>query len=139
MKLKIFYGIFIGLILFSACSKDDDSNNNNTDIIIGKWRAIEKFESNMPVSLPVCSSHIYTEYKANNMIDGGKIISNDFPDECSNIEFAFGFNWKNLGDSKYRIRQNEEQGQIFTFYKEGANLVSEDPDGITKIVFEPYQ
>ena len=47
-KNWIYYTILIGLMIFSSCSNNDDSNRNN-DIIIGKWRTIEIYESNVAV------------------------------------------------------------------------------------------
>ncbi|MDC3132632.1 hypothetical protein OA501_00255 [Flavobacteriaceae bacterium] len=136
-KMKLLSGILIGLIILSSCSNDDDSASTN-DIIIGKWRAIERFESNVQVDLPVCLPHLCTEYNADKSIRGDKIITNDFPQECGTIDFELGWNWNNLGNNQYKIRYLEEQGQIFTFYKEGQNLVEENPDGITKTIYETY-
>ena len=134
-KIKLLSGVLIGLLIFTNCSSDD---NSNTDIIIGKWRAIEKYESNSLVDLPICLPHLYTEYKADKSINGDKIITNDFPEECGIIAFELGWNWINLGNTQYRIRYLEEQGQVFSFYKDEVNLVQEYPDGITKIIYEPY-
>ncbi|WP_062055468.1 hypothetical protein [Aquimarina longa] len=135
-KLKLPIAFLTGIFILISCSNDDSDNNN--DIIIGKWKAIEKYESNQIIDLEICKSFIYVEYKADNWIEGGRIISDNFPEECQNILFELGWNWKNLGDNKYQIRYLEERGQIFTFYKNGANLVEENPDGITKIIYEPY-
>lgn len=123
------------LILFS-CS--GDGGNASNDIIVGKWRAIEKYESNQIVALPTCLPHIYTEFKADNSVTGDKIISNDFPDECNLLQFDLGVVWENLGNSIYRIGYINEQGNLTKIYKEGLNLVMEDPDGITKLIYEPY-
>ncbi len=136
-KMKLLNSILIGLIILSSCSNDDDSNSSN-DIIIGKWRAIERFESNVQVDLPVCLPHLYTEYKADKSIRGDKIITNDFPQECGTLDFELGWNWSKVSNNQYRIRYLDEQGQIFTFYKEGQNLIKENPDGITKTIYEPF-
>ena len=136
-RVKLFCRILIGLLILQSCSNDDNSESNN-DEIIGKWRAIEKYESNVQVELSVCLPHLYTEYKADKSIRGGKIITNDFPEECGIIDFELGWNWSKLGNNQYRIRYQEEQGQVFTFYKNGMNLIKENPDGITKIIYEPY-
>ena len=117
MKIKkLLCGILIGLLILSSCSSDDDSDSN-TDIVIGKWRAIEKYESGMQVELSVCLPHLYTEFRSDKSINGGKIITDDFPEECGIIDFELGWNWNNLGNNQYRIRYFEEQGQVFTFYK----------------------
>ena len=129
--------LLMGLLIFQSCSSDDELEAGS-DIIIGKWRAIERYESNVPVTLPVCLPYLYTEYKANRSINGDKIMTPDFPEECGIITFDLGWNWKNLGNNQYRIRYLEEQGQVFTCYKEGDNLVEENPDGITKTIYEPY-
>ena len=124
------------LLIFFSCS--GDGGNASNDIIVGKWRAIEKYESNQIVALPTCLPHIYTEFKADNSVTGDKIISNDFPDECNLVQFDLGVVWENLGNSIYRIGYINEQGNLTKIYKEGLNLVMEDPDGTTKLIYEPY-
>lgn len=124
------------LLIFFSCSSD--GGNASNDIIVGKWRAIEKYESNQIVALPTCLPHIYTEFKADNSVTGDKIISNDFPDECNLLQFDLGVVWKNLGNSIYRIGYINEQGNLTKIYKDGLNLVMEDPDGTTKLIYEPY-
>jgi hypothetical protein len=138
-KMKLFCGILIGIFVFLSCSSDDDNSNESNDIIIGKWRAIEKYESNQLVDLPICLPHIYTEYKVDNSVSGDKIISNEFPDECNSIIFDLGIVWENLGNDNYRIGQVNEQGNIYKIYREGNNLAEEHTDGITKIIYESYQ
>jgi len=124
------------LLIFFSCS--GDGGNASNDIIVGKWRAIEKYESNQIVALPTCLPHIYTEFKADNSVTGDKIISNDFPDECNLVQFDLGVVWENLGNSIYRIGYINEQGNLTKIYKDGLNLVMEDPDGTTKLIYEPY-
>ena len=124
------------LLIFFSCSSD--GGNASNDIIVGKWRAIEKYESNQIVALPTCLPHIYTEFKADNSVTGDKIISNDFPDECNLVQFDLGVVWENLGNSIYRIGYINEQGNLTKIYKDGLNLVMEDPDGTTKLIYEPY-
>jgi hypothetical protein len=135
-KLNLLFVILIGILMFS-CSSNDDSESNS-DIIIGKWRIIEKYESNIPVELETCEPHFYTEYKSDKSIIGDRIVSDEFPEECGILSTEFGWNWKNLGNNQYRIRYLEEQGSIITVYKEGDNLVIISPDGITKTVREPF-
>jgi hypothetical protein len=131
--MKLFSPLFILLVLFSSCSKDD-----SPDIIIGKWRAIARYEANQPVELSVCTPYFYTEFKANNSVSGGRIPSSDFPEECSLIQFDLGIVWGNLGNSTYRIGYVNEQGYTYLFYKEGENLVQEALDGSFKTIYEPY-
>ena len=135
--MKILNIIVIGLLfLISSCSNDNVVIES--DIIIGKWRAIEKYESNQTIELPICLPHIYKEYKRDKSITGGKIITDDFPQECDITVFELGWNWHNLGNNHYRIQYLEEQQQIFVFYKDGENLVEESLNGITKTIYEPY-
>ena len=135
-KLKLYCGFLMMLLIFFSCSSD--GGNASNDIIVGKWRAIEKYESNQIVALPTCLPHIYTEFKADNSVTGDKIISNDFPDECNLVQFDLGVVWENLGNSIYRIGYINEQGNLTKIYKDGLNLVMEDPDGTTKLIYEPY-
>ncbi len=134
-KLKLFYGILIGILILSSCSSND---NFNSDIIIGKWRAIEKYETDQLVDLPTCLPHLYVEYKADNTVSGGKIISDNFPDECNSIISDLGVVWENLGNNTYRIGHFNEQGTVSTIYRDGENLVIESINGITKIKYEPF-
>jgi len=135
-KLKLYSGFLMMTLIFFSCS--GDGGNASNDIIVGKWRAIEKYESNQIVALPTCLPHIYTEFKADNSVTGDKIISNDFPDECNLVQFDLGVVWENLGNSIYRIGYINEQGNLTKIYKDGLNLVMEDPDGTTKLIYEPY-
>jgi len=135
-KQILFYGILFSILIINSCSKNDDSNDN--DIIIGKWRPIERYESNQQVEMPTCLPYIYTEFKTDKSINSYMVSTLSIPNECGNINFELGWNWKNLGNNEYRIRQFEYQDYIFTFYKDGVNLVEEHPDGITKTVHEPY-
>ncbi|WP_445454772.1 hypothetical protein [Flavobacterium sp. 25HG05S-40] len=134
-KLNLLFAILIGFLLFSCSSKDD--SEFNSDIIIGKWRTIAKYESNIQVELETCEPHFYTEYKSDKSIISDRILSNEFPEECGIVTSELGWNWKNLGNNQYRIRYLEEQGTIITLYKEGENLVIESPDGI-KTIREPF-
>lgn len=133
-KIKHFCRILLLSIFLSSCSNSDDP-----DIIIGKWRAIEKYESNQLTDLPTCLPHIYIEYKANKSVSGSRIISNAFPEECNLLNFDLGVVWKNLGNSMYQIGHVTEQGTIYKIYKSGVNLVEESSNGTTKIIYEPYE
>jgi hypothetical protein len=68
-KMRLFYTILIGLIVFSSCTNNDNSERNN-DIIIGKWRTIEIYESNEPVSILSCTSEYFKEFKSNKTVAG---------------------------------------------------------------------
>lgn len=128
--------LFIVLIL--SCSSNDDSNNTN-DIIIGKWRPIEQYESNVQVDLETCQPYVYYEYGADNSVGGGFIVEDNMPDECGPPEFENGWKWQNQGNNQYRIYRNDDEGRIFTFYKEQENLVEEHPNGTTIIIYAPYE
>jgi hypothetical protein len=135
--MKLFLKFVIVLVILSSCSGDNSGSDNN-DIIIGKWLAIEQYENDQLVTLPTCAPHTYVEYNANKSISGGRIMSDDFPEECYLMMYDLAIVWKNLGNNKYRIGYYNEEGSIFTIYKEGVNLVIENPDGITKTIYKPY-
>jgi len=140
-KLKLFYVLITGLTILSSCSNSDESNNDlnsSNDIIIGKWRAIEKYESNQIVELPICLPHIYTEYNTDKSVSGDRIISDSYPDECNLLEFNLGIVWNNLGNNYYQIGAINEQGTTYKLYKDGINLVEENSNGTIKIIYEPY-
>jgi hypothetical protein len=133
-KLRLFYGILVLIIALSSCSSDDDSFN----FVIGDWRAIDMFENNESVELPVCLPHQYISFKSNTEFSGGRIESANYPDECYTISFGLT-NWEFLGNSNYKIGDRNEQGKIYTIIKEGNNISILNPNGITKTIYEPFQ
>ena len=138
-KNWIYYTILIGLMIFSSCSNNDDSNRNN-DIIIGKWRTIEIYESNVAVEILACTSEFYTEFKSNNTVSGFRVKPNTFPDPCNQEFFNTGVTWENLGNSNYKFDVINVEGDenIKKIYKDGERLVEESLDGVYKKVYEPY-
>ncbi|MFD2551828.1 hypothetical protein ACFSQP_08370 [Bizionia sediminis] len=136
-KHNFIYVVSLATLLLVACSSSDDAGTSE-DIIIGKWRAIEKYESNQAVDLPLCLPHIFVDYKPDNTVDGGKILSDSFPESCNQTLFDSGIIWENLGNGNYHIGTVNETGRIYNIFKEGVNLVEINPDGITKIIYEPY-
>ena len=138
-KNWIYYTILIGLMIFSSCSNNDDSNRNN-DIIIGKWRTIEIYESNVAVEILACTSEFYTELKSKNTVSGFRVTPNTFPDPCNQEFFNTGVTWENLGNSIYKFDVINVEGDenIKKIYKDGERLVEESLDGVYKKVYEPY-
>ena len=134
--MKLFYTVII-VIMFLSCSSDEGTDSSS-DVIVGKWYAIEQYESNTQVEITNCNQYLYVEYKANNFINGGKVISGNLPIECGVIDFELDWEWENLNDNHYRIGRSGEQGSIFTIYKDGVNLVEINPNGTTKIIYEPF-
>ncbi len=137
-KMKLFCGILIGFMILSSCSNDDNSNDNN-DIIIGEWQAIQQFQSDVSVDLSPTLECIYSTFTVDNRFFSDLISSDDLPVECNSLDFEFGLTWTNIGNNQYRIGFEGEQSQINIFYKDGSNLVQERPDGVTKIIYEPYE
>ncbi len=70
-------------ILFYSCQKDD-----SPDIVIGKWRVIQQFDSTGEIALELCTPYIFTEFTENNTLFSGRIESPDFPDQCLTLSFA---------------------------------------------------
>ncbi|AUC22658.1 hypothetical protein BTO15_11415 [Polaribacter sejongensis] len=122
-------------MILSSCSSDDDDSFN---FVIGEWRAIEMSENNESVELPVCLQHQYILFKSNNEFSGGRIESTNYPDECYTISFS-SIEWEYLGNNKYRIGDRNEQGKIYTIIKVGNNISMLNPNGITKIIYEPFE
>jgi len=136
-KMRLFYTILIGLIVFSSCTNNEDSERNN-DIIIGKWRTIEIYESNEPVSILSCTSEYFKEFKSNKTLAGFIVTPNTFPDPCNQVYADLGLTWQNLGNSNYKFKSATGAEYISKMYKVDENLIEEYFDGITKIVYEPY-
>ena len=135
------YVVLVGIVLISCTKKDTAESNSlaiSEDIIIGQWRPIEKYESNQKIELPTCRSYSYLEFLPNNTFFGNTIYSSDYPEECGISFSEYGLTWLNLGNNKYLQQHNLKDGKIYTYYKDGVNLVEELPDGITKIIYEPY-
>ncbi|WAC01710.1 hypothetical protein N7U66_17665 [Lacinutrix neustonica] len=139
-KSKLFYSILIGVMIFSACSSDDDSSVNVSDdaIIIGKWKTYKHFESNIEVEIEFCGSFFITEYNVNKSVGGFNFDPDNYPISCGLSVYEFGWNWVNRGNGIYEIRYMEEEGTYYKFSKEGDRLVREFPDGITKIIYNPF-
>ena len=48
-KIKLFFGILVGLMIFSSCGNDDDTDPDfDEDLIVGVWKPIKHID--------VCSS-----------------------------------------------------------------------------------
>jgi len=138
MRTLIIYLIILitGVNLLS-CSSDDGSDNSN-DIIIGKWRAIEQYESGQQVEITNCLSYLYIQYAADGSVYSGVANPDELPTTCGIIDSELDWKWENLGNRKYKIGKINEQGQLFTIYKEGEMLVEEHQNGTTTLKYEPY-
>jgi len=140
-KMKLFYGILIGLVIFSSCNNNDDdsTNNDNTEnIIIGKWKIYKQFESGTEIQVDPCDAFWIIEYNANKSINSFNYNPDNYPVNCGLTVSEFGWNWINRGNGNYEIRYMEEEGTIYYFYKQGERLVREYPNGTTKIIYDPY-
>ena len=71
---------------FTYCS-DDDNPEKNSDIVIGEWRAIQQFESDVIIDLPTSLQCIYITFQADNKFFSNLISSSDLPDECNGLNF----------------------------------------------------
>jgi len=127
------FKILICLLIFVSCSNDDDE----PDIIIGQWKIIEHYELDIPVEVTVCDANWILEFSSRGTTHG-------FPDDLDieanlcPLRISDLLNWINRGNNQYEIKMDQEEGQIYIFYKEGVNLVKEFPNGTTKIVYKPY-
>ncbi|UPQ78098.1 hypothetical protein M0M57_10735 [Flavobacterium azooxidireducens] len=134
--MRLLYVFLAGFMLFSSCSNNNDDSNN--DIIIGKWRTIERYESDEPQEILPCTLEYYKEFKSNNTVAGFIVTPNTFPDPCNQVYTDFGLIWENTGNSNYKFKTTTGTEYTIKIYKVGENLVEEYPDGITKLVYEPY-
>src|SRR5690554_5051433 len=65
-KMNLFYGILIGLLIFSSCSNDDDSNSNDTSSsIVGKWKLIAENYGGQSQDLTDCEKEQTMEFFSN--------------------------------------------------------------------------
>jgi hypothetical protein len=134
--MRLLYVFLAGLMLFSSCSNNSDDSNN--DIIIGKWRKIEHYESDEPQEILPCTLEYYKEFKSNNTVAGFIVPPGTFPDLCNQVYTDFGLIWKNTGNSNYKFKTTTGTEYTIKIYKVGENLVEEYAGGITKLVYEPY-
>lgn len=134
--MRLLYVFLAGFMLFSSCSNNNDDSTN--DIIIGKWRTIERYESNEPQEILPCTLEYYKEFRANRTAAGFGLPSGSFYDPCNLIYLDTGVIWTNLGENNYKFTLPNGIEYISKMYKVGENLVEEYPDGITKLVYEPY-
>jgi len=132
--LKLLPKILICLLIFVSCSS---SNESEPDIIIGQWKVIEHYEFDIPVEVTICDANWIIEFSSNGRV-------HQFPDdldiEANECPLRIGdlLNWINKGNNQYEIRLDGEEGEIYTFYKDGVNLISEFPNGETKMLYKPY-
>ena len=91
-------------IFFSSCSDDDNnSETNEVDLIIGKWKLIEKTENGTELTISGCELENFTEFLSN-----GKITDTYYEPDSSNVSECIEFidnsgNWKKISDSNYNI------------------------------------
>ena len=123
---------FFLLIIFLSNSCKDDS----IDIVIGKWRVIQQFDTSGELALDICNPHIFTEFTERNTVFSGRIESPDFPDQCLTLSFAL-LAWENLGNSNYRIGSGPTDGNIVAITKDNENLVITESNGTSITVYEP--
>jgi len=135
MKIKNYLcPFFIIVLLLTSCSSDDGGD----DLIVGTWRATASFQSGEASELPLCAPFRYVQYKADKSVTGGNIITKNTPEECLQGVTDFNVVWENLGNSNYRVGRDGEEGLVSQFYKDGANLVQEEINGV-QTIYEPYQ
>src|SRR5690606_12952035 len=139
-KMKLFYGILIGLVIFSSCNNNDDSTNNDNseNIIIGKWKIYKQFESDTEIQVDPCDAFWIIEYNADKRINSFNYDPDNYPVSCGLTVSEFGWNWISRGNGNYEIRYMEEEGTLYYFYKQGERLIREYPNGTTKIIYDPY-
>ena len=137
-RILLYCVISFCFTIFSSCSNSDDSGGNN-DIIVGKWKLIERYESDQLVEFASCGNPFDIEYKADNTYFSFLVTPGTFPGDCE-VEYSdTGLIWTNLGDSNYRfISDNGEIELFIKTYKNEENLVQEYSNGIVKAVFEPF-
>ena len=134
--MRLLYVFLAGFMLFSSCSNTNDDSTN--DIIIGKWRTIEHYESDEPQEILPCTLEYYKEFRSNNTVAGFIVPPDTFPDLCNQVYTDFGLIWKNTGNSNYKFQTTTGTEYTIKIYKVGENLVEEYPDGVSKLVYEPY-
>lgn len=136
MKKNYFTFFVVVSLILNSCTNNNDNSNN--DIIIGKWRTIEHYESDEPQEILPCTLEYYKEFRSNNTVAGFIVPPNTFPDPCNQVYLDTGVTWTNLGENNYKFTLPNGEEFISKMYKVGENLVEEYPDGISKLVYEPY-
>lgn len=133
-KIQFYHIILLGFIIFSSCSNNEGSN----DIIIGKWRTIERYENNEPVEILDCTYDYYREFRANHVCAGFGTLPGNFIDPCNLVFIDNSATWKNLGNNNYKFTLKNGINYISKIYKDGDNLVEEFPNGTSKNIYESY-
>lgn len=90
-KMKLFYGILIGVMIFSSCSNDDDSNSNNTSSsIVGKWKLTAEDYGGQPQDLSDCEKEQTMEFFSNGTVENYYVDNG--PCNFSTLNFDYSKN-----------------------------------------------
>ncbi len=101
-KIRVLFLLVLTLSL-TNCSDDDTPETNEVDLIIGKWKLIEKTEDGTELTISGCELENFTEY-----LSDGKVKDTYYESDSTNIGECIEFidnsgNWNKISDSKYNI------------------------------------
>ena len=102
-KLRVLFLLILTLSL-NNCSDDDASPEiNEVDLIIGKWKLIERTENSTELTISGCELENFIEY-----LSDGKVKDTYYEPDSANIGECIEFmdnsgNWNKISDSNYNI------------------------------------
>ena len=131
--MKNIFKVIILIFFFQSCS--NESNQNNNDFIVGKWKAIERYRSDVQIDLGICDPYMLYEFNQ----DNSSRLFNETKKQPPNTlcgETMLGWNiWKNIGNGNYELQ--DKSGQVAsTFYIDNSNLIQQYNDRDEKVVYK---
>jgi len=102
-KFRILFLLVLTLSLTNCSNDDNSSETNKVDLIIGKWKLIERTEDGTELTISGCELENFTEY-----LSDGKVKDTYYEPDSENIGECIEFidnsgNWNNISDSNYNI------------------------------------
>lgn len=127
MKIKLL-GLFVSLLLFTACSSDDDAREIT---IIGKWQVEQSFNNNQENDLSVCLKKNIVEFK-----EYGSGSIDNYSDDSGNCEYNRDSFTYIVNNNTLTIETGDDSVEN-TFYLTETTLTitNEDDEGTSKSIW----
>ena len=128
--------IFPILIILFNCSNNDDSSES--EFIVGKWKVIQRFESNVEIELNNCDPFVVHEFNSDFSMRTYTINESQIPPNTACGVYPLGWHeWNKIGENLYESRNLNLPDLLITEYKkEGEYLFLEYSTNDNKAVLK---